>query len=298
MANNVRQIQKEERNAFYQAKYEYYALFMVRTVIVSFAIYTLYFFGDCFLTGGFSYKTLGARMAILLPFVVYIVLSRKVKDYRIMVAATYIMMHIIVWCATFLVYIYDDPQVQIPSMMMMHLMFVCAGLGTPFKVSVLGHMLLLADIGIANIFIQYDNIGAMYLFNVPCVLSICFMHYMMEKVYVEQYSIRRQLQHLALHDQLTKVNNRNKLKELSNPQGELVAFPDMPVSMLLIDIDFFKRINDTYGHDSLGKNPEGDSLRNRLCNPLGWRRIFGYFAGVRCRAGGAYRRKTSQKNAG
>lgn len=250
MTYNVGKIQKEERNDFYQAKYEYYALFMVRTVIIAFCIYILYFIGDCFVAGGFSYETLGGRMAILLPFAVYIVLSRKVRDYRIMVAATYIMIHIIVWCTNLLVYITKEPLVEVPSIMMMHLMFVCAGLGSPFNASVLGHLLLLADIGIADLFIQYENLGIMYLFNIPCVLSICFMHYMMEKVYVEQYSIRRQLQHLALHDQLTKVNNRNKLKELSNQQGELVAFPDMPVSMLLIDIDFFKQINDKYGHEA------------------------------------------------
>lgn len=51
-------------------------------------------------------------------------------------------------------------------------------------------------------------------------------------------------------DPLTKCYNRNKFNEALEKEISLSNHGAIsPLSMLMIDIDFFKRINDTYGHD-------------------------------------------------
>jgi len=59
----------------------------------------------------------------------------------------------------------------------------------------------------------------------------------------------RKLQNMAMTDFLTGLpNRRNALRTLKNLVAEVKRFKE-PLSCLMIDIDHFKKINDTYGHD-------------------------------------------------
>ncbi|MEJ8307168.1 GGDEF domain-containing protein [Saccharibacillus sacchari] len=57
----------------------------------------------------------------------------------------------------------------------------------------------------------------------------------------------RELKELMQTDGLTGIYNRRKMDELL---GDIFAFgePGLPCSIVLLDIDWFKRINDTHGH--------------------------------------------------
>lgn len=77
------------------------------------------------------------------------------------------------------------------------------------------------------------------------------MHYLMQRVYLEQYITKGKLQSMVVLDQLTEVYNRNIMKEISNVStGELVFPHNTDVSVMLMDIDFFKNVNDRYGHEA------------------------------------------------
>jgi two-component system, cell cycle response regulator len=68
--------------------------------------------------------------------------------------------------------------------------------------------------------------------------------------YVE--ALRQSLDHsleLAVTDQLTGLFNRRYLTGQLDPMVARAARGGEPVSLLVADIDFFKRINDGYGHD-------------------------------------------------
>ncbi len=246
----VAKLSKEARKDFYQSKFEYYSAFNLRMVTVSVLAYLTFFFTDCGIFGRFAYETLLSRTIILIPFLVYVLLSRKIKDYRIMVSGSYLMIHIIIWCTDWATYLLPDRQFAIAGMIIMNLIFVCAGFAAPFKYSLIAHLLLIADIAVANLFLQYENLQMMYMFNIPCIIAVCAMHHMMQGVYLEQYLTKNKLERLVVHDQLTEVYNRNILKEISDNTGELSIFSGLDVSMLLIDIDFFKKVNDSYGHES------------------------------------------------
>ena len=59
----------------------------------------------------------------------------------------------------------------------------------------------------------------------------------------------KELEKLALLDNLTQLANRNYIeKEIQSRFEEKMRF-DIPFGILFIDIDYFKKFNDIYGHD-------------------------------------------------
>jgi len=59
---------------------------------------------------------------------------------------------------------------------------------------------------------------------------------------------REALRDLAAHDSLTKLWNHNAILELLGDELNRAERQDSSVGVVLIDLDHFKRINDTYGH--------------------------------------------------
>ncbi|MBN7771782.1 sensor domain-containing diguanylate cyclase [Clostridium aminobutyricum] len=69
------------------------------------------------------------------------------------------------------------------------------------------------------------------------------------KRYIEELkSANQRLDELATFDLLTGAYNRRKFEHFVNLFIEDNAKHDTPFSIIMFDIDFFKRINDTYGH--------------------------------------------------
>ena len=58
----------------------------------------------------------------------------------------------------------------------------------------------------------------------------------------------RQAINMSLQDPLTGAGNRKALENAIKREQNLVERYDTPFSMLMIDIDYFKKINDQYGH--------------------------------------------------
>jgi two-component system chemotaxis family response regulator WspR len=71
-----------------------------------------------------------------------------------------------------------------------------------------------------------------------------------------------ELQKLSSTDGLTKLCNRRKLDEVLDQEWRRCRREQVPLSFVLIDIDFFKRYNDHYGH------PEGDECLRRVAAAL------------------------------
>lgn len=58
------------------------------------------------------------------------------------------------------------------------------------------------------------------------------------------------LEKLATTDHLTQINNRRKFFELAEYEIKRNRRLQHPISVIVIDIDHFKKINDTYGHQT------------------------------------------------
>ena len=72
----------------------------------------------------------------------------------------------------------------------------------------------------------------------------------------------RELEQLALLDTLTQLANRAYLQREIEARFEEMRRYGIPFGLLFMDIDFFKRFNDTYGHDV------GDAVLKLVANTL------------------------------
>ncbi len=72
----------------------------------------------------------------------------------------------------------------------------------------------------------------------------------------------RELQRLASLDGLTGVANRRRFDEYLDAEWRRLAREKLPLSLILCDIDFFKKYNDTYGHQA------GDACLRRVADAL------------------------------
>ena len=83
------------------------------------------------------------------------------------------------------------------------------------------------------------DVGTEFLQRLAAVTAIC----------VENCLNYEQLRRLSLTDALTGLANRRELEKWMNIEISRSLREPLPLSCLYLDVDFFKKVNDTYGHD-------------------------------------------------
>lgn len=86
----------------------------------------------------------------------------------------------------------------------------------------------------------------------------------------------RLLEELALTDALTGLPNRRAIDVWADRQLSAAARHDFPIWVVMADLDFFKKINDTYGHDagdtvlkSFAEILKANTRQSNICGRLG-----------------------------
>ena len=100
----------------------------------------------------------------------------------------------------------------------------------------------------------FEPLIAIMAVNILLIFALLFI----TKIYV-----RDKLEVSAIYDPLTGVFNRRYLKEFLEREVQRVERKKGSLSLIMYDIDHFKRINDTYGHN------EGDSVLKTLSQRVG-----------------------------
>ena len=78
----------------------------------------------------------------------------------------------------------------------------------------------------------------------------------------DRVTLEAKLRQLSVTDPLTEIYNRRELDRVLNQEFQQRQRYDHPFAVILLDIDHFKIINDTYGHDV------GDSTLKHIANTL------------------------------
>ncbi|MCD6182183.1 MAG: GGDEF domain-containing protein [Candidatus Cloacimonetes bacterium] len=87
------------------------------------------------------------------------------------------------------------------------------------------------------------NSGLFSILLGTCVIILLYI------LYYSHHFIRDKLAFQASHDPLTKLLNRNVYNELVETEIARSERYKYSMSLILFDIDNFKKVNDTYGHD-------------------------------------------------
>ena len=74
--------------------------------------------------------------------------------------------------------------------------------------------------------------------------------------------LQEQLRKQAMHDSLTGLFNRRYLDEMLERELSRARREGPPLTVMMLDIDYFKKLNDTYGHQA------GDEVLRRLADLL------------------------------
>jgi len=88
----------------------------------------------------------------------------------------------------------------------------------------------------------------------PATIMAILAQYALFREYERSYSLRQELNQLATTDPLTGALNRRSFYEQAEQVIRLGVRHQNPIAALMIDIDHFKRVNDSHGH------PVGDRV--------------------------------------
>lgn len=118
-------------------------------------------------------------------------------------------------------------------------------LSAVFHVTELGALYELSDRAIATLIIC----NTVYVLIKVTIFAYFFMHkFSASEMKIMQYS--RKLEMIATTDPLTKLQNRRGMMTHIERHLEESKHDDRMVTIAIGDIDFFKKINDTYGHEA------------------------------------------------
>ena len=100
--------------------------------------------------------------------------------------------------------------------------------------------------GLGSDFLEQTPIQVVYLTAYP----ICTLMITVGYVLLATDRLRGELEYLSSHDSLTQILNRRAFVEVCEWEMARARRHGRALCLLMLDLDFFKKINDTYGHQA------------------------------------------------
>ncbi len=117
---------------------------------------------------------------------------------------------------------------------------------------------------IAGFYLSVETAGSMNAVIINRILAIIIIVSSAFLV-IQRKNADRKIAHLSIlstTDHLTQVKNRLSFDDEIHSEAERSKRYKRPFSLMLIDVDDFKKVNDSYGHD------QGDYAIKRICNEI------------------------------
>lgn len=241
----------DEKEDFLQSKNEEYKNYTLISII-SLSISCFLFFGWDYIIDPQGSKTvfLFRVLMLLAPFIYYIP-YKYIDNCKILSVSACLSMFYLLILYLFIVKNLDNGvEYSISGFIVYNITLVTVSHGMSFKYilihQILGFILpIILDLLFFKNTISYD----MYVMVMPVIMISCItVSYIMYLNYYEKYQLQKKLRKLAFIDDLTQCYNRTKFHEMIYEEGYLKNINNLPICIILIDIDDFKNVNDKFGH--------------------------------------------------
>ena len=93
-------------------------------------------------------------------------------------------------------------------------------------------------------------------------IAVLYLVARIKERYVSELAVADNMSKLAMTDSLTQVDNRRNLSRTLQEEVKRAERHNLPLSILLFDLDWFKRINDSFGHNT------GDKVLQEVAQEL------------------------------
>lgn len=105
-------------------------------------------------------------------------------------------------------------------------------------------------------------LAALFLIILSGLILLIKSYHKLKFTNVELATAREQAESLSLHDTLTGLYNRRAIEPMITYELNRKKRFGSSVSLLILDIDHFKKVNDTYGHD------KGDEVLKKIAHTM------------------------------
>ncbi|MFP2910060.1 GGDEF domain-containing protein [Pyxidicoccus sp. 3LFB2] len=151
-------------------------------------------------------------------------------------------------------------MLAVGSLLLMVVML--AALTTSLRHALISHGLLLAVVNVLGLVFGASHLFffAVNVFLTSGAAAGVILAALSERLARRSFRLELDLEVLATRDSLTGAHNRRSFLQLAERELDRARRTTRPVSLLMVDIDRFKSINDTHGH------PAGDAVIRTLAS--------------------------------
>lgn len=111
-------------------------------------------------------------------------------------------------------------------------------------------LILVVGFSIQSVFTEWNTLAlVLSLLTLGMCALLALLVQVLKRALVRSYEMDEQLKQMAVTDVLTQMPNRRALDMALDTEMRRAAREKTKLSVLLIDIDYFKRVNDSYGHE-------------------------------------------------
>lgn len=234
-----------EKSDFYKDKCEYYQGIVELSLIVA-CLTTLVFIYSDYMINGSIFPTLIPRLSILVFIAVFFIVTGISKNTRVMVVMDFFLGHGMVIAASWAAYKLVDTSNSDTGIIIVNLLWIVAGFVATPRDTLINGFVYIIEIMISNQFNHYTNYDVILSLEIPCIIGIAVVQYIMTAFYLDHYKVNQKLKMSMVTDPLTMVYNRHLLEQIVS--GNTLKLPDEHIAIAMLDIDDFKKINDEHGH--------------------------------------------------
>lgn len=247
LLKDLKAMSTKERAEFYQAKCEYYQGIVELSLLVA-CLTTIFFIYSDYMINGSIIPTLIPRLSILAFIAIFFGVIHKNSNSRVMVFMDFFLGHGMVIAASWTAYNLVDNSNSITGIIIVNLLWLVIGFVSTPTDTIINGVVFIVEIFITNLFNHYTNYELILALEIPCIIGIMLVHYILTAFYLDHYRVSKQLEQAMMTDPLTQVYNRYLLEKIVSDDVITDASLTEPIAVAMLDIDDFKKINDENGH--------------------------------------------------